>query len=209
MAIGTILAIGTLVLGAVGVGVGIIQTRQAAKVQANQVRSQSAAREAEIKRQVAFEEAQLAETRRVQRLNADVAEVKRQRDLRRVLSSQVAGAAGRFDPLTSRSFMALAEDTIRTAELDIDAIRLGADISEQRSFLEQEEIQRSGEAGVASLQATTAAGISRLDAAVRGSAISGAVSTVGSVIDFTAGFQNLAKTQARTPSPKITPKRRS
>lgn len=209
MAIGTILAIGTLVLGAVGVGVGIIQTRQAAKVQANQVRSQSAAREAEIKRQVAFEEAQLAETRRVQRLNADVAEVKRQRDLRRVRSSQIAGAAGRFDPFTSRSFMALAEDTIRTAELDIDAIRLGADISEQRSFLEQEEIQRSGEAGVASLQATTAAGISRLDAAVRGSSISGAVSTVGSVIDFTAGFQNLAKTQARTPSPKITPKRRS
>lgn len=209
MAIGTILAIGTLVLGAIGVGVGVVQANKAAKVQANQIRSQSAAQEAEVKRQIAFEEAQLAETRRVQRLNADVAEVKRQRDLRRVLSSQVAGAAGRFDPITSRSFMALAEDTIRTAELDIDAIRLGADISEQRSFLEQEEIQRSGEAGVASLQANTAASISRLGDAVRGSSISGAVSTVGSVIDFTAGFQNLAKTQARTPSPKITPKRRS
>lgn len=208
MAIGTILAIGTLVLGAVGVGVGIVQTRQAAKVQANQVRSQSAAREAEIKRQIAFEEAQLAETRRVQRLNADTAEVKRQRDLRHLLARQVAGAAGRFDPITSRSFMALTEDTIRTAELDIEAIRLGADISEQRSFLEQEEIQRSGEAGVASLRTSTAASILRLEDAVLSTAISGAISTVGAVVDTATAFKSLPKTPARIPSPTITPKLR-
>lgn len=208
MAIFTSLALAWAAFGVavVGAGVGIVQTQKAAQVQANQMSRQAAAQEKEIKRQAAFEQDQLAETRRVQRLNADMSEIKRQKDLRFLLARQRAGAAGRFDPITSRSFMALTEDTIRTAELDIDAIRLGADISEQRSFLEAEEVQRSSEAGVESLQVSTAASISRLGDAVRSTTISGIVSTVGSAIG--AASTSVPKASTRTPSPITAPKLR-
>lgn len=196
-------------LTAVSAGIGFVQTKKAAQVQSNQIHTQAAAQEKEFKRQAAFEQQQLADTRRVQRLNADMAEAKRQKDLRVMLARQVAGTAGRFDVVTSRSAMALIEDTIQTAELDIDAIRLGADISEQRSVLEAEEIQRSSEAGVSALRASSAASITRLDDAVKASAIQGVISTVGAVVELATGFAGIPKkTATRIPSPTITPKLR-
>ncbi len=193
-------------VSAVAATTSFVQQKKAAKVQANLIHSQAAAQAKEIKRQVAFEQDQLNQTRRVQRLNAEMAEASRQKDLRVMLARQIAGTAGRFDVVTSRSAMALIEDTIQTAELDIDAIRLGADISEQRSFLEAEEIQRSGEAGVSALRASAAASIVQLDAAVRSTAISGVVSTVGAVAKAVSA--NIPKAPTRTPSPTITPRLR-
>lgn len=205
----TALLIASFAVSTVSVGIGFVQQKKAAEVQANQIRSQTAAQEKELKRQVAFEQQQLEDTRRVQRLNADMAEAKRQRNLRSVLATQRALASGRFDVSTSRSFMTLTEETIKTAELDIQAIRLGADISEHRSFLEQEEIQAGAEAGILSLQAGAAANISNLNAAVRSTAISGIISTVGAGLNVATAFQGLPKAPSRTPSPTITPKLRN
>lgn len=178
----------SVVTGVASFGLSVLGSMQSNVAQGQAVQSQSAAinrqadvQSAEIVRQSEFQQIQLEDDRRIQRINADLQEVSRQRDLRRILASQKALAAGRFDVSTSRSFLALTEETTRTAERDIEAIRLGADLAERRSILQQEEIGAGAEAGVLATQAGAETRIAGLGAAAKSSRTSSIISTVGSL----------------------------
>ena len=178
----------SVVTGVASFGLSVLGAMQTNVAQGQAVQSQTSAinrqadvKSAEIVRQSEFQQIQLEDDRRIQRINADLQEVSRQRDLRKTLASQKALAAGRFDVSTSRSFLALTEETTRTAERDIQAIRLGVDLAEKRSILQQEEIGAGAEAGVLATQAGAETRIAGLGASVKSSRTAGIISTVGSL----------------------------
>lgn len=183
-----ILEIITAAAAVIGVGASIFgaseankASKEAAERQSNALERQAVATAAEFVRQGDFQAKLLEEDRRVQRLNADTEEVARQLQLERILSTQLALSAERFDPSTSRSFMALAEDTVKTAKADVRAIRLGAALTERRSLLEQEEILIAASKGAIAAQVGAARTGAAIQAAAAASRTATTISTVGSV----------------------------
>lgn len=110
----------------------------------------------ELERQAIVKQVQLDEDLRISRLNANLQENQRQGELRSTIATQKALAAGRFDVSTSRSFMALTEETTRVVDRAIQIIRLGNTLTEDRNILEQDQIRLGAETAIAAGRATAA-----------------------------------------------------